>query len=248
MSHFIRFTNLFLESIVNISNALSIQKYLRIIALSITLLLGHRCVMANNNNSTDSTSVIKSAIISSYSTSNELKLISETNGFGKNHFGYAYIEIGATPFSDSVSKWAYLQLIWEQKFWNTPLYLHTEVRSYFSDNIASSHQLFAGLAYSLPLKNGAIIFEPLYRYNNFDGHGAQLSILGSYEWKHFNLNHFTDIYNGHKMIYPLTIYNECRAFYKISKRFEIGLIGIASYSFQRNTESLSASVAIKVNL
>ena len=50
------------------------------------------------------------------------------------------------------------------------------------------------------------------------------------------------------MIYPLTIYNECRAFYKISKRFEIGLIGIASYSFQRNTESLSASVAIIVNL
>lgn len=225
-----------------------IQKYLRIIALSITLVVGNHCIMANDDKSADSISVVKSAIITSYSTSNELKLISETNGFGKNHFGYAYIEIAATPFSHTFSKWAYFQLIWEQKFWDTPLFLHAEIRSFFSDNIASSHQLFAGLAYSLPLKNGAIILEPLYRYNNFDGHGAQFSIVGSYDWEHFNLNHFTDIYKGHKMINPLTIYNECRAFYKINRRFELGLIGIASYSFQRNTESLSASLAIKVNL
>ena len=36
-------------------------------------------------------SEITSVFMTSYSTANELKLISETTGWGKNHLGYAYV-------------------------------------------------------------------------------------------------------------------------------------------------------------
>ena len=59
-------------------------------------------------------SEITSVFMTSYSTANELKLISETTGWGKNHLGYAYVEVGTVGFKD---RWLYTQLIWEQKFW-----------------------------------------------------------------------------------------------------------------------------------
>lgn len=192
-------------------------------------------------------STITSSFMGSYSTSDELKLISETTGWGRNHMGYAYIEVGTTPFKSDGSKWLYTQLMWEQKFWTPPLYLHAEVRSYFS-NVADSYQLFGGLAYMVQVKNGYLAFDPLYRYCSQGGHGAQLTIFGAYDWKHFNFMHYTDIYKTHKMTVPLTMYNECRAFYKINRRFEVGLIGIFSYSFIDEVDALSLALAAKVNI
>lgn len=192
-------------------------------------------------------SAITASFIGSYSTADELKLISETTGWGRNHMGYAYIEAGTTPFKSGGSKWLYTQLMWEQKFWATPLYLHAEVRSYFTQG-ADSYQLFGGAAYSLPVKSGYLAFEPLYRFCSVGGHGAQLTVFGAYDWNHFNFMHYTDIYKTHKMSVPLTMYNECRAFYKINRRFEVGLIGIFCYSFIDEVDVLSLAAAVKVNL
>ena len=77
---------------------------------------------------------LNSAVYTSYSTSNEFKLVSETTGIGENYVGYAYVELGSTPFLKSSFNWAYTQMFWEQKFWELPLYLHGEYRTFFSDN------------------------------------------------------------------------------------------------------------------
>ncbi len=221
------------------------MKFLRYILFFCSFIFIHIHAQANDS---QSESVINSSIIASYSTSNELKLISETTGVAQDHLGYSYIELGSTPFEPTFSKWVYLQLLWEQKFWKTPLFIHAEIRALLGDNTPASYQCFAGCAYSIPLNCGYITIEPLYRYSNIDGHGAQLSVVGGYDWKYFNLAHFTDIYKASQMQVPLTMYNECRFYYKVSHRFEVGVVGILSYSFQCNTEFMSAALAAKVNL
>ena len=195
-------------------------------------------------NAEEGRSEITSVFMTSYSTANELKLISETTGWGKNHLGYAYVEVGTVGFKD---RWLYTQLIWEQKFWTMPLYLHAEVRSYFTPDY-DSFQCFGGLAYTIPVKCGSITLEPLYRYDTQAGHGGQLTIFGAYDWKRFSLTHYSDIYRCQRMDVPLTMYNECRSFYNINRRFEVGLIGILSYSFIDKFDALSLAAALKVNI
>ena len=53
---------------------------------------------------------LNSAVFTSYSTQNELKLVSETTGIGDNYVGYAYVELGSTPFADKNSV-RYLRVI-----------------------------------------------------------------------------------------------------------------------------------------
>lgn len=220
------------------------MKYVKLIILCLFILAGYVSVSADDLSAEGS---INSSIIASYSTSNEFKLISETTGYGKNYLGYSYVELGATPFARENSKWAYVQLIWEQKFWNMPLFLHAEVRSTFF-NESNSYQGYGGLAYTFPLRCGSLTLETLYRYCTQEGNGGQITIFGAYEWQRINLMHYTDIYKSAKMKTPLTVYNECRLFYKINRRFEVGVIGIISYSFQRSTDVMSAAIAAKINL
>lgn len=188
-----------------------------------------------------------SAILLSFSTDKECKLISETVGSADNHLGYAYFELGTTPFNSNASKWFYSQLFWEQKFWSHPLFIHAELRTFLTDNY-TDFQYLAGLAYTFYFTNGYLALEPLYRYNITDGHGAQFSLVGGWDWKHFNLAHFTDIYTGHRMNGNFVIYNEVRFFYKITHHIEVGTIGIASYTPPRQWNSYSAAIAVKVNV
>lgn len=190
---------------------------------------------------------VNSAIMLSYSTANECKLISETVCSTNNHLGYAYLEIGNTPFSEDASKWFYSQLFWEQKFWSLPLFIHAEMRTFLTDGYYD-FQYYAGAAYTFYFPHGYLALEPLYRYNITDGHGAQFSVVGGWDWKHFNLAHFTDIYTGHCMNGKVVIYNELRFFYKINHIVEVGAIGIASYTPPRQWNSYSAALALKVNI
>ncbi len=194
----------------------------------------------------DNAPFVESSIFTSYSTDNELKLISETTGIGRNYVGYVYIELGATPFTDLNNNWAYTQIFWEQKFWDQPIFIHLEYRALLTKSY--ENDFYLGLAYTYTSDKGFLALEPLYRYGPNAGHGAQLSVVGGWEWKYVSLAHFTDLYWTSKMTTPLTMYNECRCFFKICPKFYVGAIGIMAYSFQRKMDMLSASVAIKLNL
>ncbi len=194
----------------------------------------------------DNAPFVESSIFTSYSTDNELKLISETTGIGRNYVGYVYIELGATPVADSNNNWAYTQIFWEQKFWQQPIYIHVEYRALLTNSY--ENDFYLGLAYTFTSSKGFLALEPLYRYGPNAGHGAQLSVVGGWEWKYVSLAHFTDLYWTSKMTTPLTMYNECRCFFKICPKFYVGAIGIMAYSFQKKMDALSASVALRLNL
>lgn len=219
------------------------------IAIILSILLGSIYsaeAFAQEKENADCSSLM-SAVYTTYSTSNELKVISETTGTGENYVGYAYVELGSTPFIKSDFNWAYAQLFLEQKFWETPLFLHAEYRTFLSDNYFDNIFHF-GVAYTFGFKAGYLAIEPLYRYNAVQGHGAQLSIVGGWDWKHLNLAHFTDIYSGHNMPTFCSMYNECRLFYKVCRRFELGAVGILAYSFQNRLDAVSLALALKINL
>jgi hypothetical protein len=190
---------------------------------------------------------LNSAVFTSYSTQNELKLVSETTGIGDNYVGYAYVELGSTPFADKKSNWAYTQMFWEQKFWESPIYIHTEFRTILAGDSYDS-SIYLGAAYTFGYDAGFLAIEPLYKYNRLEGHGAQLSVVGGWEWKHISLAHFTDIYRTSRMDKAFATYNECRLFYKMTPRLQIGTVGIMAYSCQKHFDALSVSIALKVNL
>ena len=54
------------------------------------------------------------------------KITSETTALGKRHVGYAYVEIAG--FSGQAPE-AYGQFFWEQKFWESPVFIHAEYRA-----------------------------------------------------------------------------------------------------------------------
>ena len=225
-------------------------RYIKIyIAMILSILLGSiysNEAVAQEKENADFGSLM-SAVYASYSTANELKLVSETTGTGENYVGYAYVELGSTPFLKSNFNWAYTQIFWEQKFWETPLFLHAEYRTFLSENYYDNI-FYLGAAYTFGFKNGYLAIEPLYRFNLIQGHGAQLSIVGGWDWKHLNLAHFTDIYSGHNMPTFCSMYNECRLFYKVCRHFEVGAVGILAYSFQSRLDAVSLALALKINL
>lgn len=216
--------------------------YLYVFIMSVVLLGTSMDVEAQE----ESSHSLSSSVFVSYSTSNELRLISETTGNGENYVGYAYVELGTQPFSNGDSYWAYAQMFWEQKFWQRPIYFHAEYRTLLADG-GRDDNFYLGLAYTFGLDKGFVALEPLYKYSRNGGHGMQFSVVGGCEWKYISLAYFSDIYRTSKMHVPLTMYNECRLFFKVCPRFHTGIIGMMDYSFKNSIDVLSASVALKVN-
>lgn len=154
------------------------------------------------------------------------KAVSETTSIGKDHVGYAYAEL--TGFKGGGSE-AYGQFFWEQKFWEQPIFIHTEYRGLAGNSFYES-TAYAGAAYCIYSKHGYLALEPLAMWKQRSGFGAQFSIVGGWEWKHFIIEHYTDLWKTHKMHTPIDIYSQTRLFVKIYKRLSAGVIGTIYYS------------------
>ncbi|MBQ1973600.1 MAG: hypothetical protein II222_04570 [Paraprevotella sp.] len=154
------------------------------------------------------------------------KVASETTSIGKNHVGYAYTEL--TRFKGGASE-AYGQFFWEQKFWNLPIFIHTEYRG-FSNNSFYESTAYLGAAYCFYSKHGYLALEPLAMWKQRLGFGAQFSVVGGWEWKHFIIEHYTDLWKTHKMNTAIDIYSQTRLFIKVYKRMSAGVIGTIYYN------------------
>ena len=154
------------------------------------------------------------------------KAASETTSIGKDHVGYAYAEL--TGFKGGGSE-AYGQFFWEQKFWEQPIFIHTEYRGLAGNSFYES-TAYVGAAYCIYSKHGYLALEPLAMWKQRSGFGAQFSIVGGWEWKHFIIEHYTDLWKTHKMHTPIDIYSQTRLFVKIYKRLSAGVIGTIYYS------------------
>lgn len=154
------------------------------------------------------------------------KVASETTSIGKNHVGYAYAEL--TGFSGGIPE-AYGQFFWEQKFWEKPIFMHVEYRGVAADSFYES-TAYMGAAYCFYSKHGFLALEPLAMWKQRLGFGGQFSVVGGWEWEHFIIEHYTDLWKTHKMNSAIDLYSQTRLFAKVYKRLYAGVIGTIYYS------------------
>ena len=189
-------------------------------------------------------SEISSSIMYMYAPWNHIGgFATETTSLGTNHIGYAYAEIRGLSAS---SPEAYCQLLWEQKFWEKPIFLHAEYRGFGTESFYES-SAYLGAAYCIYTKHGYLALEPLLMWKQEMGVGGQFSIVGGWVWKRFMIEHYTDIWKAHKMESPVDFYTQTRLFYKIWSRLSIGVIGTI-YNNYPNENSYIAHIALRWKL
>lgn len=112
---------------------------------------------------------------------------------------------------------AMLKLFHEQKFWDTPLFLHGEYQTTFDGN----HTAIAGPSYTFGIPTGFLSLGAFYRYDFLSRlHGAQASFCYLSAWKWVELygyNHFW--YNGSPCFF-----GEERLHIRITDHFKVGAI------------------------
>ena len=169
---------------------------------------------------------------------------------GENSFSYALL-------SDDISDqgyFAYIQLFHEHKFWDAPLFIHAEYRSYGLD----SHCLYLGAAYSFPTPHGMIAIEPLFRNNSLfagnrlpvlsaDGSSAQLSIITGHDWGWFNHNSFTDIWTAPRNGSGAGWYSEAWLYFPLGGRLQLGSVSCLGWDFASKPQ-LSVFLGFKFNM
>lgn len=179
------------------------------------------------NLSAQDKSDISSSMMLLYSPLNSSgKAVSETTSIGKDHVGYAYAELIGLK---SGSSEAYGQFFWEQKFWDKPIYIHAEYRGLAADSFYES-TAYIGAAYCIYSKHGYLALEPLAMWRQRLGFGGQFSVAGGWEWKHFIIEHYTDLWKTHRMNAAIDFYSQTRLFVKVYKRLSAGVIGTIYYS------------------
>ena len=169
---------------------------------------------------------------------------------GENSFSYALL-------SDDLSSegsFAYIQLFHEHKFWESPLFIHAEYRSYGLD----SHCLYLGAAYDFFTPHGMIAVEPLLRNHSLfegnhlpvlrsDAFSAQLSVITGHDWGWCNLNSFTDIWTAPRDGSGAGWYSEAWLYFPVTDWLQLGGIGCFSSDFAAFTQ-LSVFLGVKFNM
>lgn len=181
------------------------------------------------------------------------KLMYEGTKVTDNSVTYALF---SGDFSDkSDNNFYYAQIFHEQKFWDAPVYIHTEFRTYnFYQNV-----VYLGGAFTFGTEHGMIAIEPLVRNDSFgpytktwkwDKTGGQLSLVSGHDWGFMNLNTFTDIYNTGGTI-DMNWYTEVWLYFPVTQNLQLGSITSFSSSypdeFIGRTNILTFFLGLKIN-
>lgn len=167
----------------------------------------------------------------------EQKVVTETTAISDNITGYAYNEI------NTKGAW-YGQFFLERKWWDVPVFVHAEYRGVL-DGTWYQSAAFVGAAWCSYRERGFIAVEPLALWRQYEGAGAQLSVVGSWEWRWVELQHYTDVWKTHKMgATPVAMYNEARAWLKAAKNMSIGVVGTMYWSVPQMPQ-MNAYFAVK---
>lgn len=157
----------------------------------------------------------------------------------ENTFSFALF---TDDISDSGANFAFIQLLHEHKFWEKPIYLHSEFRSYNLD----SQVFYAGAAFDFFSDHGMVAIEPLARYGTFENAAsAQLSVITGHDWGWCNLNSFTDIWYGGPAIRGW--YSEAWLYFPICSWAQLGGVGCFSWDFAQ-APMLGLYLGVKFNL
>lgn len=158
-------------------------------------------------------------------------------------------------FADSGYNYFYTQLFHEHKFWDAPIYIHAEFRTYnFEQNV-----VYLGGAFTFETEHGMIAIEPLVRNDSFGPYtntwrwnrtGGQLSVVSGHDWGFVNLNTFTDIYNTGNSA-DMNWYTEIWLYFPITQNLQLGTITSFSSNypseFVGRTNTLNIFLGLKVN-
>lgn len=150
--------------------------------------------------------------LSLVSNMEQSKVVLEADNFTEKDYVYGYAEIGAntTP---------YIQLIYERSLWKG-LGVHAEFRTDFSSNY-----YFAGPVWTFGFKNGAIMVEPLLRYEWKQAYW-QGSVVWTFDWDWCDIYGYADVWGQGSL--PM-FYSEFRYHVKLNEHFGIGAIANFMY-------------------
>lgn len=144
----------------------------------------------------------------------EMKIVTETDLAGDRNYNYIYGEI-VTESNQTTT--AYLQILREQKWWNAPISIHAEFRSFLLEGEKVNNVYLIGTSFrTVDVNAGFIDIQTLYRYDTKNN--AQLTLLSEWNYKRFRYSMYADFF-GMDKLYMLS---ENRFFYQICGFIRIG--------------------------
>ena len=148
-------------------------------------------------------------------SSEELKIIAEIETHTTErvmNFIYAEAVIDNNKAANT-----YLQIFREQKWWDAPVLLHAELRTFIADGFLADNIYLGGVAFQLLNKqNSFITLEALYRYDGLNNWQATAA-YGLFKGR-ISFSGYSDFY-GTKKLY---LFSENKIFYRLTKHFKIG--------------------------
>lgn len=144
----------------------------------------------------------------------ELKVVAETELHDENSMSFLYTEL---VVEDNRAASTYVQLFREQKFWEAPVYIHAEFRTFIAEQFLTNNVYMLGAAWGVFAKeNGYITLEAMYRYD--DRNNWQFTTVGGFTYKLISFSHYADFYGVDR----LYMFSENKLFFQLSKNFKIG--------------------------
>ena len=145
----------------------------------------------------------------------ETKIIAETEKYDENSMSFLYTE---QVLEANRATTAYVQLFREQKFWEAPIYLHAEFRTFLAEQFTTRNIYMLGFAWgALATESGYTTLEALYRYD--DRSNWQFTFVSGYSKGWFTFSNYADFYG----IDRLYMFSENKIFGRITNNLQLGL-------------------------
>lgn len=144
----------------------------------------------------------------------ELKVVAEAELYDENSMSFLYTEL---MIDNNKAASTYVQLFREQKFWEAPIYIHAEFRTFIAEQFLTNNVYMLGAAWNvLSNERGYITLEAMYRYD--DTNNWQVTTVGGFDYSRWSFSHYADFYGTGN----LYMFSENKLFFQLSKNFKIG--------------------------
>lgn len=127
---------------------------------------------------------------------------------------YIYVE---SELSHNITNSTYILASRDQKWWNKPIWIHGEFRTFVGQDILSNNIYMIGPMFQIV--NGSLGFfniQTLYRYDGKNNY--QVTLLSDIEYKRLYFSAYIDNYG----VDEFHFHNENRIFFKINNSIRIG--------------------------
>lgn len=145
----------------------------------------------------------------------EFKVVGEVTPATDNSTSLVYTEVVINR-NKAVS--TYFQAFHEQKFWEAPIYIHAELRTFIGDGFKTPNIYYIGGAYGVAQgEKGFCTIEALYRH---DGHSNwQATVCGAYAIGALSYDGYADFYGTDR----LYMFSENRFLVRFLKKLQAGV-------------------------